>query len=127
MKYFIDSSAWIEYFGGSHSGEKVNEIIMDEENEIFVITINIGEVISFLKRENKNIETAYESIIKRAKIFEITPRIAKEAGILHAEKRKNKSTISLADSLIICSANAIKAKIVSKDNHFKDVKEAIMI
>ncbi|MEK6908931.1 MAG: PIN domain-containing protein [Nanoarchaeota archaeon] len=127
MKYFVDSSAWIEYFNGSSAGEKVNDIMLNEESEIFIININIGEVVSFLKRESKNIETAYESMIKRAKIFEITPRIAKEAGILHAEKRMNKSTISLADTLIISAAKSINAKIVAKDPHFKDVKEAILL
>ncbi|MEK6836885.1 MAG: PIN domain-containing protein [Nanoarchaeota archaeon] len=127
MKYFVDSSAWIEYFNGSSAGEKVNNIISNEENDIFILTINIGEVISFLKRGDSNIETAYESMIKRAKIFEITPRIAKEAGISHAEKRMNKSTISLADTLIISSAKSINAKIIAKDPHFKDVKEAIIL
>src|SRR3989344_1624715 len=107
MKYFIDSSAWIEYFNGSLAGEKVNEIMLNEEN--------------------KNIETAYESMIKKSKIFEITPRISKEAGILHAEKRKNKSTISLADTLIICAAKSIDAKIITKDPHFKDIKEVILL
>ncbi|MEK6925131.1 MAG: PIN domain-containing protein [Nanoarchaeota archaeon] len=126
MKYFVDSSAWIEYFEGSSSGEKVNDILQ-EDNEIFILNINIGEVVSFLKRKDKNIETAYESMIKRAKIFKLTPRISKEAGALHAEKRMNKSTISLADTLIICAAKSISAKIITKDSHFRDLKEAIML
>jgi predicted nucleic acid-binding protein len=126
MKYFVDSSAWIEYFEGSSAGEKVNNIL-NEDNEIFILNINIGEVISFLKRKNKNIETAYESMIKRAKIFKLTPKISKEAGILHAERRMRKSTISLADTLIICAAKTIEANIITKDPHFKGLKEAIII
>lgn len=126
MKYFIDSSAWIEYFNGSSIGEKVSEIISSEE-EIFILSINIGEVISFLRRENKNFHIAYESMIKRAKIFDITPRIAKDSGIMHAEKRTIGSSFSLADSLIINSAKSIQAHVLTKDNHFKDFKEAIII
>jgi len=126
MKYFIDSSAWIEYFEGSSAGEKVNNIL-EKDNEIFILNINIGEVISFLKRKGKNFEVAYESMIKRAKIFKLTPRISKEAGILHAEKRINKSTISLADTLMICATKFIGAKIITKDPHFKNITEAIML
>ncbi len=126
MRYFIDSSAWIEYFNGSSIGEKVSKIINSEE-EIFILNINIGEVISFLKRENKNFKVAYESMIKRAKIFDITPRIAKDSGLLHAEKRLDGSSFSLADSMIINSAKSIQAHILTKDSHFKDFKEAIII
>ncbi len=126
MKYFIDSSAWIEYFNGSSIGEKVSEIVSSED-EIFILSINIGEVISFLKRDNKNFHIAYESMIKRAKIFDITPRIAKDSGIMHAEKRISGSSFSLADALIINSAKSIQAHVLTKDSHFKDFKEAIII
>lgn len=77
MKYFIDTSAWIEYFKGSLAGEKVDKVLR-EDNEIFILSIIIGETISILKREGKNIETPYESMIKNTKIFDITPRIAKD-------------------------------------------------
>ena len=126
MKYVLDSSAWIEYFEGSNIGEKVNKII-ESDNEIYVLAVNIGEIISMLKRNSKDFKTAYESIVKRAKIVDITPRIAKDSGILHAEKRMKNSSFSLADSFIINAAKAIKAKVVTKDLQFKEFEESIII
>ena len=126
MKYFVDSSAWIEYFNGSSIGEKVSKVL-NSDNEIFILSINIGEVISFLKREDKNFHIAYESMIKRSKIFDITPKIAKDSGLLHAEKKKSGSGFSLADSMILNSARSIGARVLTKDPHFKDFKEAIML
>ena len=76
---------------------------------------------------NKNTDIAYEAIIKRAKLFDITPRIVKEAGLLHAEKRTVHSKFSLADSMIINSAKAIGAKLITKDLQFKELKEAIIL
>lgn len=127
MKYLIDTSAWIEYLEGSEAGEKVNNILKERDNEIFIISLNIGEVISKIKRARKNVELAYDTLINRAKILTITPRIAKEAGILHAEIKSKNASFSLADALIIKSAQSASAKIITKDNHFKSFKETVFI
>src|SRR3990167_3527893 len=98
MKYMIDSSAWIEYLNGGASGEKVNKIIKEENNEIITLALNISEVISKTKRMNRNADLAYESIISNAEFFDITPEIAKEAGLLHSQLRKQNQSISIADT-----------------------------
>lgn len=126
MRYFIDSSAWIEYFSGSKAGEKLNEIL-NQDNEIYVISLIISEVVRNVKSNKKDFELAYESIIKNSKIFEITPKLAKEAGLMNAELRSRFGSFPLIDTLIICSAKALNAKVVTLDNHFKHFKEAIVL
>ena len=64
---------------------------------------------------------------KNSKIFDITPKISKRIGILHAETRNKIPDFSLADASIVCSAEAIDAKILTKDDHFKGFKETILI
>ena len=124
--HIIDTSAWIEYLEGSSKGEKVNKLLKTNE-EIYIISIILSEVISKIRRSNSNVDLAYNSLIKNTKIFEITPRIAKEAGLLHAETRLRMPSFALADALIICAAKALKAKILTTDNHFKSFKEAIVL
>lgn len=126
MRYLIDSSAWIEYFSGSKEGEKVNEVL-NHDNEIYVISPIISEVIRNIRTKNKDYELAYESIIKNSKIFAITPKIAKEAGLMNVELRKRFTNFPLIDTLIICSAKELNAKILTTDNHFKHFKEAIIL
>ena len=126
MAYIIDTSAWIEYLEGSIKGEKVHHILKERE-EIFTIPIIIAEIISKTKKNKENIEIAYNSIISNVKLFEITPKIAKEAGILHAETKAKLKSFALADALIICTARALNAKIITLDNHFKYFKEAILL
>lgn len=125
MKYLIDTSAWIEYLDGSKSGEKVDKILKD--HEIYVISLIISEVVSKVKRKKGNVDLAYDCIIKNSKIFEITPKISKKIGILHAETRAKIPDFSLADASIVCSAEAIDAGIITTDTHFKGFKEAILI
>ena len=126
MRCFVDTSAWIEYLEGSKIGEKVNKIL-NEENEIYVISLIISEVISKIKRKRGNVDLAYDCIIKNSRIFDITPKISKKIGILHAQIKNKLPNFSLADASIVCSAEAIDAKIITKDTHFKGFKEAILI
>jgi predicted nucleic acid-binding protein len=126
MKYLIDSSAWIEYLKGSEKGEQINEIL-EEENEILVLPLNIAEVVSFMKRNKSNSELAYNSIIKNSKISQITPKIAKEAGLLHADLKRQNSGFGLVDAFMITAAQNFLCKLVTTDNHFKGFKEVILI
>ncbi|HLC78013.1 MAG TPA: PIN domain-containing protein [Candidatus Nanoarchaeia archaeon] len=126
MKYLVDTSAWIEYLDGSKIGEEVNKILKGT-NEIYVISLIVSELVSKVKRKNGNADTAYDCIIKNSKIFDITPRTSKKIGILHAEVRNKIPSFSLADASILCSAESLGAKILTKDSHFKGFKETILI
>ncbi len=124
--YIIDTSAWIEYLEGSESGEKINNILKSNE-QTYIIPVILSELISKVKRSNGDVELAYHTLIKNSKILDITPRIAKEAGLLHAKIRLTLSNFSLTDATIICSAKTFKLKILTTDSHFNKYKEAIII
>ena len=126
MKYLIDAYAWIEYLEGSSKGQKVSEIL-EAENEIFILPITIAEVISKVKRKEGNFELAYNVMTSKSKIIEMTPRIARNAGILHAETRKESPRFGIVDSTLIETAKIRNAKIVTGDPHFKDFKEVIIL
>lgn len=126
MKYLIDAHSWIEYLNGSSIGQRVNDII-ESDNEIYAMTITIAEVVSKLKRKNENSEVAYNSIIKNASIIDPTPRVAREAGLLHAEKRKEMPQFGIVDAMIIITAKELQATIVTSDRHFKDVPHALIL
>lgn len=126
MKYLIDAYAWIEYLEGSKKGEKVSEIL-ESENEIIILPITIAEVVSKVKRKEGNSELAYNVMISKSKIIEMTPKIAKNAGILHAETRKKSPRFGIVDSTLIETAKIINAKIVTGDPHFENFKEAIIL
>ena len=125
MKYVVDSSCWIDYLEGNESGGKIYDIIKHEE--IFVLPINIADVVSKVKRKKGNFELAYDSIISNASIINITPKIAKDAGILHAEIKPKTPNFSLADSFMIIAAKSMSAKLLTGDEHFRNFKEAVMI
>ena len=126
MKYIIDSYAWIEYLDGSHKGDKVREVLA-KDGEIYIIALTVSEVISRAKRKSKDTTIAYETIIMNSKIIDITPEMANDAGLFHAEIRKRIKDFGLVDSLMLIAAHKLGAKILTGDAHFKGFREAILI
>lgn len=127
MKYVIDAYAWIEYLIGSKAGEKVKAIVENEKNEIFTSSLTIAELISKIKRERKNSDVVYSCIVTLSRIYPITAELSKLAGELHAQLRKRIKDFRLADSFVLATAKVLKAKIVSGDEHFKNLKNVIFI
>lgn len=125
MKYLIDSWAWVEYFNGTSSGLKVNDIL--KNNEIYTTILNIAEVTSFAKRRNQNCDAIYSAIVRISKLIDILPETSKEAGILHAEIRLKKGSFGMIDAFMLAVAKKMNAKIITGDEHFKGLKEAVII
>ncbi len=126
MKYIIDSYAWIEYLDGTSKGQKLKEILM-KENEIYTLGLSITEIISRVKRMDKDVETAYKAITFNSMIVQIDQETAKRAGLFHAEMRKKIKDFGIVDSLIYLIAKKLNAKIITGDEHFRNFKEAIFI
>ena len=126
MLYLIDVYSWIEYLEGSKEGEKVYEILKSN-NEIFVLPITISEVVSKVKRMKGNALLAYEAIVSNSQIIETTPKIAKEAGLLHAQIRKKQPSFGIVDALLITTAKFIKGKVLTGDRHFRNFKETVFV
>ena len=127
MRYVIDAWAWIEYLIGSNRGSKIRIILENEKNEIFTCSLTIAEVISMIKREKRDYELAYKSIISLSQICNITPELSKEAGLIHPDIKKKMRDFGLADVFILVTAKMLDAQIVTGDEHFKDFKNVVFI
>lgn len=126
-KYVLDSYAWIEYFIASAKGGIVKEIIENRRNEIITSVITVAEVCGKAKKENEDVNEAYTQMLVLSKIEPISPETAKQAGIVKQEMRKKHENFGLADAIILVTARAIGAKVLTGDRHFKGVKEAQML
>ena len=126
MKYLIDSYAWMEYLDGSPDGEIVRSILL-QNDEIYTISLVIAEVISGVMRKNGDINATYEAISSNSNIICITPEIAREAGIFHADTRKKIKDFGLMEAIIYITGKRLNAKIVTGDQHFQSFKDVIFL
>lgn len=126
-RYVIDSFAWIEYLKGSNRGMAVRKILEDAKNENSTPMIVLSEVVSSIKRQNMNVETALNFIFSLSNIEEVKKDDSIEAGLFHAEMRKKIRDFGLGNAFVVVTARHLGAKILTGDPHFKNMKEAVLI
>jgi len=125
--YVVDAWAWIEYLVGSELGTKLNKILDESNNEVYTCAITLAEVISKVARENRDVEAAYNILSSNSQIVKIDKELSLEAGLLHCEVRKSLKDFGLADAYVLATARKLKAKVLTGDLHFKNIKDAVMI
>jgi toxin FitB len=120
----IDSYGWLEYFLDGPLAEKYAQSVEQANDKDYVTpTIVVYEVykrIRSIQGEQSALE-AYAQIA-RTKIVELTSQIALEAAEISLSKN-----LGMADALILATARAFKAEILTSDKHLKDFKETRFI
>ena len=115
----FDSSAWIEHFEGTKTGERVGKMLLDGENSIITPNIVALEVVSKLIRKGMDPKMAKAAI--RSSSVQVEEKIEDylEIGELHASLRKKHPNISMTDAIILFLAKKHNASVVTKDFHLK--------
>jgi len=120
----IDSYGWIEYFAEGPLADRYAPFIEEVSTENAVTpTIVIYEVyrkIKGLKGEEKALE-AYAQI-SRTKIVELTSHLSIEAADISL-----KLGLGMADSIIVATAKAYNAQIITSDKHLKGIENVRFI
>tara|TARA_Y100000310_G_scaffold335338_2_gene417146 strand:- start:50228 stop:50617 length:390 start_codon:yes stop_codon:yes gene_type:complete len=125
--FVIDAFAWVEYFNGTQIGEKVKEIVENEKNKITSNVITIAELASYFSRHNKNFDEVKKIVLSLSSIYHIPIEFAEKAGKLHTELRKERKHMGLADIFVLLTARELQSKVVTGDEDFRGLKEALMI
>jgi len=120
----IDSHGWIEYFAEGSLADKYAQFVEEASIENTVTpTIVIYEVyrkIKKMKGEEKALE-AYAQI-SRTRIVELTESLS-----LQAADMSLKMGLGMADSVIVATAKAYNAEIITGDRHLKEVENVRFI
>jgi len=123
LTVLIDSWAWIEYFRGSKSGEKVKKYIEGKEKAI-ISAINIAEVYRWILRfyDEKIAEEKIEVMKERCFVIPVDEEIA-----VMAAKIKHEEKLGLGDAIIYATAKKEKAILLTGDSDFRNKKNVIFI
>lgn len=120
----IDSCGWIEYFAEGPLADAYATFIerANPENTI-TPTIVVYEVYKKIKstKGEQNALEAYAQFF-RTKIIELTSSLSLEAADISLT-----TNLGMADSIIIATAKAHKAQILTSDEHLKNIKEVKFI
>jgi predicted nucleic acid-binding protein len=134
VKIVIDAYAWIEVFLGSEKGRKVKEIL-ERADEIYTPDTVLAEIARKYLREGADERTTdarLETITTASNVAQIDTKVALEAArcytqlAINARKGKLKNP-SLFDVIVLAVGRVIKAKIVTGDEHFRNLPETVWI
>ena len=126
MKQVLDNRFLAEFYYSQDASlhqktfRKMEELTQTSNG--IVPTIVVCEIVQFIcsKEGKEKAEMIYLSIIQSGlKIENLTPSIAKEAGILKSTHRN----VPVGDCIIAATAIKNQARIVSDDPHFDSIKE----
>lgn len=134
MKIVIDTYAWIELLIGSERGNKVKEL-MENAEEVYTPSTVLAETARKFLREGtdeKTINTWLEIITTASVITQIDSATALEAAKCQLElsqqaKISKQNTPSLFDAIVYATARINQCKIITGDEHFKNLPETIWI
>ena len=123
MIVLIDSWAWIEYWKGGKYSEAAAKYIEGEDQAI-ASAINLAEIYHWILRsyDQKTAERKRATLEKRCFVIPVDKAIAIEAA-----KIKKGQGLALVDSIVLATARLSGAKVVTGDEDFKELAEAIFI
>lgn len=129
MRYLVDSFAWMEYFMGGPRGEKVKKIVRDAMSECLVSAINIAEIYAkSIKVDGIDRAEERKSFIQsRCAIIDVNDELAVEAAKIDVDMKKKVKGWGLADSIVLATARAAGARIVTWDKHFQGLVEVELL
>jgi predicted nucleic acid-binding protein len=134
VKIVIDTYAWIELLIGSEKGKKVKELIENAEEVYTPGTVLAETARKFLREgtDEKTITMWLEIITAASVITQIDSTTALEAAKCQLElakkaKMSKQNTPSLFDAIVHATARINQCKILTGDEHFKNLPETIWI
>lgn len=116
----FDTSAWVEFFVKGEKGELVKSYIKSDDCQTCIVTL--AEISNWAMRESQNGKELMKFIMLSSKILELNAEISYLAGELNFKRKKIIHNWGMIDSLILAIAMFYDLKILTKDNHFKDLE-----
>jgi len=134
VKIVIDTYAWIEIFIGSGKGNKARKILT-ETLEIHTPDIVLAEIARKYTREGIEQQVVLERLKTIVETSETTPinmEIALESAkcyikLLEEAKKAGIATPNLFDAIVLATARVLKAKVITGDEHLRNLPETIWI
>ena len=123
MTVLIDSWTWIEYWRGGIHSERAAEYIEGSETAV-LSAVNLVEIFFWVLRhyDEKRAVEKRDTLRRRCFLIPLDETVAVDAA-----KTKRNLRLSLADSIILATARAHDAKLVTGDKDFKSLPDILYI
>jgi len=134
VRIVVDAYAWVEIFIGSRKGNRAREILAGAR-ETYTPDVVMAEIARKYLREGVEQQVVIERlkiIAENSDVAPITGEVALESVKCYMElsegaRREGVGAPSLFDAVVLATARVLKAKVVTGDEHFKNLPETMWI
>ncbi len=127
MLYILDSYAWVEYFIGSHKGEVLKKLFLDEKNRFATVECCLAEIQGWALKNKQDFNNLFKIIRANSTILPLIEHDWIDAGKERFEQRKTQKDFGLIDAVILIKQREFNSLIVTGDQHFKGKKHIIFL
>jgi predicted nucleic acid-binding protein len=118
----VDSSGWIEFFTGGPSAEAFASAIEAVE-ELLVPSLSLLEVFRWVLRQHgEGPALQAVALMQRGRVVDLGADLALRAAQLGLEHR-----LPLADSVILATARAHGARLLTMDSDFQGLMDVVLV
>ena len=125
MKIIFDTYALIEYLEGTKKGKIVNDYL--ENDEIITPFIVLLELSYKADKKGWDMNKVLSFIKVKSEIVGVNEKFVLRFGNVYNDFKKKKRDIGLADAIILTTGLLYDSKILTGDEHFKDLNETILL
>ena len=118
-KIILDTSFWIDYFGGTKRVEHSREVLTT--GLAFTSIIAIAKLADKAARDDRPFEEHLHFIQTHSTILPISIEIALLAGKLKKKHRRSNNSFGLADAIHLATAGIHGAELITLDQDFKGI------
>ncbi len=133
-KIVVDAYAWVELFMGTEKGLEVKKILESAE-EIYTPGTVLAEIARKYLREGaspKTVKERLQTISSASDVADLDLETAGEAARCYTQlaaqaKNLKLNSPSLFDAVVLGTGRILKSRIVTGDEHFRNLPETIWI
>ncbi len=124
MNVVFDTYAWIEYFLGSEQGKIVESYIKESIITPFIVLLELSYRAD---KEGWNFKQYLDFMKVNSKITSVTEEFILKFGQVYNRVKKDVPGIGIADAIVLLTALEENAKILTGDEHFKNLPQVIFL
>ena len=123
----IDSWAWIEFLKYTEKGRKVEGFLFNER--CYTCLTSLAEIMEWTLKNGlqKRIETIKDKIKTASTIINLNEQAATLAAEINYQRKKSIKNWGIMDSFVVATSIITNLKILTGDDHFKDLPNVEML
>jgi len=126
---FLDTSILIEIFRNDQKTKTFQEIYKHVKDEpLFISIIQIGEISDWCLKNNIDPEKRITKLKQILNVIPLNEKICYEgAHIKYMIRKKGVAKFGLLDGIVLASARSINQRLLTIDNDFRTISDAVVI